>query len=159
LSPARQIRIQWSRIRVTEPSRLVADVLPVEDDAEPAGGRVELLAYGEVCEGELAVAAAEEREESKQGEPEGGGIGRRLRLECRPRLSLPLTPSAASTLNFRSACWMMAVMLTLILIGLLRGVRTQRALLLENLALRHQRAVLHRTAPRPRLRSSDRVSL
>ena len=38
-----------------------------------------------------------------------------------------------------------------------RGVRTQRALVLENLALRHQLAVLQRTAPRPRLRPSDRV--
>ena len=48
-------------------------------------------------------------------------------------------------------------MLTLILTGLLRGVRTQHALVLENLALRHQLAVLQRTAPRPRLRPSDRV--
>ena len=52
---------------------------------------------------------------------------------------------------------MMAAMLTLVLTGLLRGVRTQRALALENLALRHQLAVLHRTAPRPRLRPSDRL--
>ena len=52
---------------------------------------------------------------------------------------------------------MMAGMLTLILTGLLRGVRTQRALVLENLALRHQLAVLQRTAPRPRLRPSDRL--
>ena len=48
-------------------------------------------------------------------------------------------------------------MLTLILTGLLRGVQTQHALVLENLALRHQLAVLQRTAPRPRLRPSDRV--
>jgi putative transposase len=48
-------------------------------------------------------------------------------------------------------------MITLILTGLLRGVRTHRALVLENLALRHQRAVLQRTARRPRLRRSDRV--
>ena len=48
-------------------------------------------------------------------------------------------------------------MLTLILTGLLRGIRTQHALVLENLALRHQLAVLQRTAPRPRLRPSDRV--
>ena len=48
-------------------------------------------------------------------------------------------------------------MLTLILTGLLRGVRTQHALVLENLALRHQLAVLQRTAPRPRLRPSDRL--
>ncbi len=48
-------------------------------------------------------------------------------------------------------------MLTLILTGLLRGVRTHRALVLENLALRHQLGVLQRTAPRPRLRASDRV--
>jgi hypothetical protein len=33
---------------------------------------------------------------------------------------------------------MMAGMMTLILTGLLRGVRTQRSLVLENLALRHQ---------------------
>ena len=48
-------------------------------------------------------------------------------------------------------------MLTLILIGLLRGIRAQHALVLENLALRHQLAVLRRTAPRPRLRPSDRL--
>ena len=52
---------------------------------------------------------------------------------------------------------MMAGMLTLILTGLLFALRTQRALVLENLALRHQLAVLHRTAPRPRLRPSDRL--
>jgi putative transposase len=52
---------------------------------------------------------------------------------------------------------MMAGMLTLILIGLLRGVRTQRSLVFENLALRHQLAVLQRTAPRPRLWTSDRL--
>ena len=37
---------------------------------------------------------------------------------------------------------MMAGMITLILTGLLRGVRTQRSLLLENLALRHQLATV-----------------
>jgi putative transposase len=52
---------------------------------------------------------------------------------------------------------MMAGMITLILIGLLRGVRSQRSLVCENLALRHQLAVLQRTAPRPRLRTADRV--
>ena len=52
---------------------------------------------------------------------------------------------------------MMAGMITLILTGLLRGVRTQRSLVLENLALRHQLAVLQRTAPRPRLRTADRL--
>ena len=52
---------------------------------------------------------------------------------------------------------MMAGMITLILTGLLRGVRTQRSLVFENLALRHQLAVLQRTAPRPRLRRSDRL--
>jgi hypothetical protein len=52
---------------------------------------------------------------------------------------------------------MMAGMITLILIGLLRGVRTQRSLVLENLALRHQLAVLQRTAPRPRFRTCDRL--
>ena len=52
---------------------------------------------------------------------------------------------------------MMAGMLTLILIGLLRGIRTQRSLALENLALRHQLAVLQRTAPRPRWRTADRL--
>ena len=40
---------------------------------------------------------------------------------------------------------MMAGMITLILTGLLRGVRTQRSLVLENLALRHQLVVLQRT--------------
>src|SRR5713101_7220677 len=52
---------------------------------------------------------------------------------------------------------MMAGMITLILTGLLRGVRTQRSLVFENLALRHQLAVLQRTAPRPRLRTADRL--
>jgi putative transposase len=51
---------------------------------------------------------------------------------------------------------MMAGMITLILTGLLRGVRTH-SLVLENLALRHQLAVLQRTARRPHLRPSDRV--
>jgi hypothetical protein len=45
----------------------------------------------------------------------------------------------------------------LILTGLLRGVRTHHALVLENLALRHQLAVLRRTAARPRLRPCDRL--
>jgi putative transposase len=52
---------------------------------------------------------------------------------------------------------MMAGMITLILTGLLRGVRTQRSLVLENLALRHQLVVLQRTVPRPRLRTADRL--
>ena len=52
---------------------------------------------------------------------------------------------------------MMAGMITLILTGLLRGVRTQRSLVLENLALRHQLVILQRTVPRPRLRTADRL--
>jgi hypothetical protein len=52
---------------------------------------------------------------------------------------------------------MMAGMITLVLTGLLRGIRTQRSLVFENLALRHQLAVLQRTAARPRLRTSDRL--
>jgi putative transposase len=52
---------------------------------------------------------------------------------------------------------MMAGMIPLILTGLLRVLRTRRALVLENLALRHQLAVLQRTAPRPRLRTADRL--
>src|SRR6516225_588790 len=52
---------------------------------------------------------------------------------------------------------MMARMTTLILTGLLRVLTTRRALVLENLALRHQLGVLQRTAPRPRLRAPDRV--
>ena len=47
---------------------------------------------------------------------------------------------------------MMAGMMTLILTGLLFALRTRRVLVLENLALRHQLAVLQRAAPRPRLR-------
>ena len=54
--------------------------------------------------------------------------------------------------DFRPAGSMMAGMITLILIGLLRGNRTHRALVLENLALRHPLAVLQRSAPRLRLR-------
>jgi hypothetical protein len=84
------------------------------------------------------------------------GYGPEPRLE-HDGLSLLLTPSAASTLNFRPARWVTAAMLTLILTGLLRGIRAQHALVLENLALRHQLAVLQRTAPRPRLRPSDRL--
>jgi hypothetical protein len=49
---------------------------------------------------------------------------------------------------------MKASMIPLILTGLLRVLRTRRALVLENLALRHQLAVLQRTAPRPRLRTA-----
>ena len=52
---------------------------------------------------------------------------------------------------------MMVVMITLILTGLLRVLRTRRALVLENLALRHQLAVLQRAVQRPRLRRSDRL--
>src|SRR5512132_3116601 len=52
---------------------------------------------------------------------------------------------------------MMTGMITLILTGLLRVLRTRRAPVLENLALRHQLAVLQRTAPRPRLRTADRL--
>ena len=52
---------------------------------------------------------------------------------------------------------MMAGMMTLILTGLLFALRTRRALVLENLALRHQLVVLQRAAPRPRLRTADRL--
>ena len=51
---------------------------------------------------------------------------------------------------------MMAGIITLILIGVLRGIRTRRSLVFENLALRHQLAVLQPPAPRPRLRAADR---
>jgi putative transposase len=51
----------------------------------------------------------------------------------------------------------MASMLPLILTGLLVALRTRRALALENLALRHQLAVLRRAAPRPRLQRSDQL--
>ena len=54
---------------------------------------------------------------------------------------------------------MMTGMIILILIGLLRGVRAQRFLVLENLALRHQLAVLQRAAPRPRLADGRPVVL
>ena len=50
---------------------------------------------------------------------------------------------------------MMAGMI--ILRGLLRVLRTRRAPVLENLALRHQLAVLQRAAPRPRLHHRDRL--
>jgi transposase InsO family protein len=51
---------------------------------------------------------------------------------------------------------MMAGMMT-VLTGLLFALRTRHALVLENLALRHQLAVLQRAAPRPRLRRTDRL--
>ena len=47
--------------------------------------------------------------------------------------------------------------MTLILTGLLVALMARRALVLENVALRHQLAVLQRTGPRPRLRPSDRL--
>ena len=74
-----------------------------------------------------------------------------------PILSLPRTPSVSSALKFRPARSMMTGMITLILTGLLCVLRTRRALVLENLALRHQLTVVQRTAPRPRLRTSDRL--
>ena len=52
---------------------------------------------------------------------------------------------------------MMTAMITLVLTSLLRGIRIRRALVLENLALRHQLAVLRRSTPRPHLRRSDRL--
>jgi hypothetical protein len=52
---------------------------------------------------------------------------------------------------------MMADMLTLTLNGVLLALRTRRSLMLENLALRHQLAVLQRSSPRPRLGPSDRL--
>jgi len=52
---------------------------------------------------------------------------------------------------------MMAGMFTLTLNGFLLVLRTRRSLMLENLALRHQLAVLRRSSPRPRLRTSDRL--
>jgi len=52
---------------------------------------------------------------------------------------------------------MMAGTMSLILMGCLFALRTRRTLVLENLALRHQLAVLQRSARRPRLRTSDRL--
>jgi hypothetical protein len=52
---------------------------------------------------------------------------------------------------------MMTGMIPLILTGLLCMLRTRQSLVLENLALRHQLAVLQRTAPRPRFRTCDRL--
>jgi putative transposase len=52
---------------------------------------------------------------------------------------------------------MMAGMLTLTLNGFLLVLRTRRSLVLENLALRHQLAVLQRSSPRPRLQTADRL--
>ena len=51
----------------------------------------------------------------------------------------------------------MAGMFILALNGFLLVLRTRRSLMLENLALRHQLAVLQRSSPRPRLRISDRL--
>ena len=53
---------------------------------------------------------------------------------------------------------MMAAMLTLTLNSLLLVLRTHRSLMLENLALRHQLAVLQRSAPNKRQRLSERFS-
>jgi putative transposase len=52
---------------------------------------------------------------------------------------------------------MMTGVIPLILTCLLRMLRTRQSLVLENLALRHQLAVLQRTAPRPRFRTCDRL--
>ena len=50
-------------------------------------------------------------------------------------------PVRLGNIELRPARWV-AAMLTLILTGLLRGIWAQHALVLENLALRHQLAVL-----------------
>ena len=52
---------------------------------------------------------------------------------------------------------MIAGMITLILTGLRRVLGGRRALMLEDLALRYQLAVLQRSSPRPRLRGSNRL--
>ena len=52
---------------------------------------------------------------------------------------------------------MIISMRALILTSLLFALRTRRVLVLENLALRHQLAVLQHTALRPRLQTSDRL--
>src|SRR5262249_46221710 len=52
---------------------------------------------------------------------------------------------------------MMTAMLAVTLHGFLLVLRSRRALVLENLALRQQLAVLQRAAPLPRLRTSDRL--
>jgi hypothetical protein len=48
-------------------------------------------------------------------------------------------------------------MLYVILRTLISALRLQRALAVENLALRHQLVVLQRTAKKPRLRRTDRI--
>ena len=48
-------------------------------------------------------------------------------------------------------------MLFIILRTLISALHSQRALIIENLALRHQLSVLQRTAKKPRLRQSDRA--
>ena len=48
-------------------------------------------------------------------------------------------------------------MLKLLLCTCISDLRSRRELVLENLALRHQLAVLQRTASRPRLKPADRA--
>ena len=60
---------------------------------------------------------------------------------------LLLTPSALSTLNLCSDRSTMASMMSMNPAGLLLAFRTRHSLVLENLALRHQIAVLQRSSP------------
>jgi len=72
-------------------------------------------------------------------------------------LCLPETPSALAFLRLGERVRSVASMLLIIFRTLISVVQSQRALAVENLALRHQLAVLQRTAKKPRLRRSDRA--
>src|SRR3982751_1840326 len=73
-------------------------------------------------------------------------------------LCLPQIPSAWPEAANRAMNWPMRDLLDLIRWLLLGLVRSRRSLEAENLALRHQLRVLHRSAPkRPTLRNFDRL--
>lgn len=60
----------------------------------------------------------------------------------------------------KSLCYNLVAMFDLFRIGLgavLRGLRTRRSLMLENLALRQQLAIFKRQQPRPRLGAMDKL--
>src|ERR1019366_643416 len=99
-------------------------------------------------------------------------VGREARCQARHAFPHPLDPLSLVTIlsgceinNFvgqsaRSVCYNLVAMFALFRLWLgavLRGFRTRRSLLLENLALRQQLAVFKRQQPRPRLGAIDKL--